>query len=45
MDASFAKMDLGLEIHFSSIDRKLDEFLRVKPDHDHRIRVTEERNR
>ncbi len=44
MDARFAKLDLSLEVRFSSIDRKLDEFLRVMADHDHRIRVIEERN-
>jgi hypothetical protein len=41
MDARFAKLDLSLEIRFNSIDRKLDEFLRVMADHDHRIPVIE----
>jgi hypothetical protein len=45
MDARFAKLDLSLEVRFSSIDRKLDELLRVVADHDQRIRVIEERSR
>jgi hypothetical protein len=45
MDARFAKLDLSLEIRFSSIDRKLDELLRVMASHDGRIRVLEERGR
>ncbi len=51
MDARFAKLDLNLELRFNAMDarfnatdRKLDEFLRVMADHDHRIRVIEERN-
>jgi low affinity Fe/Cu permease len=41
VDARFAKLDLSLEIRFSSIDRKLDELLRVVADHDHHIRSVE----
>jgi low affinity Fe/Cu permease len=48
MDARFARLDLSLEIRFNAmdsrfnaIDRKLDEFLRVMADHDHRIPVIE----
>jgi hypothetical protein len=33
VDARFARLDLSLEIRFSSIDRKLDELLRVVADH------------
>lgn len=43
VDARFAKLDLSLEMRFNSIDRKLDELLRVVANHDHRIRVIEER--
>jgi low affinity Fe/Cu permease len=43
VDARFAKVDLSLELRFSSIDRKLDELLRVV--HDQRIRSVEGRNR
>lgn len=43
--ARFAKLEASLEIRFDSIDRKLDELLRVVADHDHRIRVIEERGR
>lgn len=50
VDARFAKLDLSLEIRFnsmegrfSSIDRKLDELLRVVADHDQRIRSVEGR--
>ena len=42
MDAGFAKLDLSLELRFSSIDRKLDELLRVVASHDNRIRELEE---
>ena len=45
MDAGFAKLDLSLELRFSSIDRKLDELLRVVASHDNRIREFEERGR
>jgi len=45
VDARFAKLDLSLEIRFSSIDRKLDELLRVVADYLHRIRTIEERPR
>lgn len=45
VDARFAKLDLSLEIRFSSIDRKLDELLRVVADHDQRIRTVEGRTR
>jgi low affinity Fe/Cu permease len=51
VDARFAKLDLsletrfnGMEARFNSIDRKLDELLRVVADHDHRIRIIEERS-
>jgi low affinity Fe/Cu permease len=43
VDARFARLDLSLEIRFSSIDRKLDELLRVVADHDQRIRSVEGR--
>jgi hypothetical protein len=45
MDARFAKLDVSLELRFSSIDRKLDELLRVVASHNHRIRELEERGR
>jgi hypothetical protein len=45
VDTRFAKLDLSLEVRFSSIDRKLDELLRVVAGHDHRIRELEERGR
>jgi hypothetical protein len=45
VDARFAKLDLSLKIRFSSIDRKLDELLRVVADHDQRIRSVEGRTR
>ena len=45
VDARFSRLDLSLEIRFSSIDRKLDEFLRVVADHDHRIRSIKDRTR
>jgi hypothetical protein len=45
VDTRFAKLDLSLEIRFSSIDRKLDELLRVVAGQDHRIRELEERGR
>jgi hypothetical protein len=43
VDARFVKLDLSLEMRFNSIDRKLDELLRVVANHDHRVRVIEER--
>ena len=45
VDARFAKLDLSLELRFNSIDRKLDELLRVVADHDQRIRSVEGRTR
>jgi len=45
IDARFAKLDLSLEIRFSSIDRKLDELLRVVAGQDQRIRSVEGRIR
>ena len=43
MDARFTKLDLNLEHRFNSMDRKLDQLLKLVADHDGRIRALENR--